>query len=391
MNSHSLRYYLLMLFVPLAIFIISLSGCASGNNSNTIYKQDLIALLDKVADYQLDTFTCLPLQAEGNQHDYGMGAWTNGVLYLGVSRWSAFSETSSRLNEWLMQIGTESQWTIPANFEAHPKYLYYHADELCVGQFYLDMYAKYKENHMLTSVQERVDWIMSHPGDTSMHYRNKQSWSWCDALFMAPPVYAQLSQLTVNQTYLTYMHTHFLRSYSHLYDTGSHLFYRDDSYFDKKEANGKKVFWGRGNGWALAGIVRILEYLPPDSKYRYFYQGLFAELSTRLIELQDKNGFWHASLLDPDSYPSPETSSTALITFGLAYGVNNGLLDDSCLPAIRKAWHALTSVVDEKGKVGFVQPIGADPKAVTRDMTAVYGVGALLLAGTEIIKLHNTI
>ena len=74
-------------------------------------------------------------------------------------------------------------------------------------------------------------------------------------------------------------------------------------------------------------------------------------------------------------------------TYGLAYGLNHHLLDTSYLPVVRKAWKALTSTVDQNGKVGWVQPIGADPKKVTREMTAVYGVGAFLMAGTEIIKL----
>ena len=113
------------------------------------------------------------------------------------------------------------------------------------------------------------------------------------------------------------------------------------------------------------------------------------ELAIRLSGLQDKDGFWHASLLDPDSYPSPETSSTALITYGLAYGLNHHLLDASYLPIVQKAWKALVSIVDEDGKVGWVQPIGADPKKVTREMTAVYGVGAFLMAGTEIMKLSE--
>ena len=347
-------------------------------------------MMDKVADYQLGTFTYLPVGEKGNHHDYGIDAWTNGVLYFGLSKWANLSPDSSRISDWLLDIGKENSWTIPANFAQNPKYQYYHADELCIGQFYLDMYSKYHDDSMLAAVKERADWIIANPGDTAMHYRNKQSWSWCDALFMAPPVYAHLSKITGNSTYLNYMHENFLRAYTHLYDPEERLFFRDDSYFDKFEDNGEKIFWGRGNGWVLAGVANILELLPPKSSFRPFYENLFTDLSARLSELQDKDGFWHASLLDPNNYPSPETSSTALITYGLAYGANNGLLDDTFLPVIRKAWNALAAVVDENGKVGWVQPIGADPKKVTQEMTAVYGVGAFLMAGTEIIKLRQS-
>lgn len=342
--------------------------------------------MTQVAKWQIDNFT---YQKEGNLHDYGIDAWTNSVLYIGMLKWARVADTPSFYSDWLMNIGEENNWSVPANFADYPKYRYYHADELCIGQFYLGMYDDHKKENMLHAVRERVDWIMTHPADTSMRYSNKQCWTWCDALFMAPPVYAHLTKITGDKKYLKFMHENFLRTYNHLYDPSNHLFFRDGSYFGKSETNGKKVFWGRGNGWVLAGIANILDLLPDDSELRSFYKQLFVELAARLSRLQDKDGFWHASLLDPDSYPSPETSSTALITYGLAYGLNHHLLDASYLPVVYKAWAALTSTVDKSGKVGWVQPIGADPKKVSREMTAVYGVGAFLMAGTEIMKLSE--
>lgn len=350
---------------------------------NVFAKESIQSTMARVAEWQMNHFT---YQKEGNLHDYGIDAWTNGVQYLGMLEWAKVADEPSVCFDWLMKIGTENKWSVPANFAGYPKYKYYHADELCIGQFYLGMYDIYKEDIMLHAVRERADWIMTHPADTSMRYWNKQVWTWCDALFMAPPVYASLSRITGKPDYLEFMHRNFLRTHTHLYNKENCLYFRDDSYWDKSEANGEKVFWGRGNGWVLAGIANILKLLPADSELRPFYEKQFVELAVALSRLQDNNGFWHASLLDPDSYPSPETSSTALITYGLAYGVNNHLLDDSYLPVVKKGWEALVSVVGEDGKVGYVQPIGADPKKVTREMTAVYGVGAFLLAGTEIMK-----
>lgn len=351
-----------------------------------VFSSDMQKTMAQVAKWQINHFT---YQEKGNLHDYGIDAWTNAVLYAGMLKWAQMADSSSTYFDWLMKIGEENKWSVPANFADYPKYQYYHADELAIGQFYLGMYDHYKKENMIHAIQERVDWIMSHPADTCMTHSNKQCWTWCDALFMAPPVYAHLAKITGDSRYLEFMHENFLRTYRYLYDSSNCLFFRDDSYFNKLEANGQKVFWGRGNGWVLAGIANILDLLPGDSGLKPFYEQLFVELAIRLSGLQDKDGFWHASLLDPDSYPSPETSSTALITYGLAYGLNHHLLDASYLPVVQKAWKALVSIVDEDGKVGWVQPIGADPKKVTREMTAVYGVGAFLMAGTEIMKLSE--
>lgn len=366
-----------------SLLLISLASCRPKEYPELAsIKQSMQA----VADWQIDNFT---YRKEGNLHDYGIDAWTNAVLYWGMLKWTKVADSPSRYSDWLMHIGTENNWAIPANFAEHPRYSYYHADELCIGQFYLGMFDVYKQDQMLEAVRQRANWIMTNPADTSMSYRNKQQWTWCDALFMAPPVYAHLSRITGKPEYTEFMHRHFMKTYVHLYDHNARLFFRDDSYFDKQEANGEKVFWGRGNGWVLAGVANILDQLDSKAPIRPFYECLFAELAASLCRLQGEDGFWHASLLDAGSYPSPETSATALITYGLAYGVNHKLIGKSYIPAIRKGWDALNSAVDESGKLGWVQPIGADPKKVTQDMTAVYGVGAYLMAGAEILNLFQ--
>ena len=184
------------------------------------------------------------------------------------------------------------------------------------------------------------------------------------------------------------MNREYKATYDHLFDKEENLFYRDWRYFDQREANGRKVFWGRGNGWVLGGLAEILKELPAKDKNRKFYEELFVKLCTRVAKLQNADGFWHASLLDPASYPSPETSCTTFIVYALAYGINEGLLDkDTFLPILVKGWNAQVSAVDADGKLGYVQPIGADPKRVTRNMTEVYGVGAFLMGGCEIYKM----
>lgn len=373
--------------------ILILSCITSGCNTQTsLNKKDISGQLDKVCKWQTDHFTYSTEGSAGFLHDYGIDAWTNAILYIGLSDWARTSGNPSRY-EWLKDIGNKNAWKIPDNFGEHPRYGIYHADELCIGQFYLEMYAVFKDNAMMASVKNRIDSIIKNPPVEGMQARNKQKWSWCDALFMAPPVYIHMARLENDgrnedsDKYLAFMHKEFMDTYEHLYDRKNGLFFRDDNYFDKREANGQKVFWGRGNGWVVAGLARILKYMPADYEHRLFYEDLFVKLANRLLTLRDKNGFWHASLLDPDSYPSPETSATALITYAMAYGVNNGLLDKKAfIPHIEKSWLALTSVIDENGKLGYVQPIGADPRKVTKDMTAVYGVGAFLMAGNEIYQ-----
>ena len=363
--------------------VLILFSCSTSKNKD---QQELDSTLNQVADWQIEHFT---YSKDKNLHDYGIASWTNSVFYLGLAEWSKLSSQGDQYYDWLYQeIGESNGWEIAANFKNHPAYSLFHADELAMGQFYGVMYDKYKEDKIIQATQERVDWIMKAEPNEEMAYHNKQLWTWCDALFMAPPVYSKLALLNEEPRYLEYMHQRFEQTYNHLYDKEEKLFFRDSSYFNKKEANGAKIFWGRGNGWVVAGLCNILKSLPKDDAKYPFYLSLYRDMIDRLLEIRNPKGFWHASLLDAESYPTPETSATAMIAYAMAYGINTNLLDAAVYKApLMETWNALTRFILEEGKLGYVQPIGADPKKVTADMTAVYGVGALLLAGSEIYKL----
>ena len=74
----------------------------------------------------------------------------------------------------------------------------------------------------------------------------------------------------------------------------------------------------------------------------------------------------------------------------MAYGINRGLLPaDEFLPVVQKGWAALVKAVDTEGKLGWVQPVGENPQAVAKNMTAVYGTGAFLMAASEILQLSK--
>ena len=344
-------------------------------------KEEVRNDMQRVANWQIANYV-------GRRSDLN---WENGVCLLGISKWAAFAEQEDNdmsYYEWLLALGEKHSWNV--------KNRRYHADDVVIGQCWMQLYDRFKREEMIAPAKKRADWVIANypktklvltPGDSTSQFR----WSWCDALFMAPNLYVELYNRTGDKKYIKFMDKEFKATYKFLYDKEDSLFYRDCRYFPKykREANGEKIFWGRGNGWVAGGLCEILRELPRgDKKYRPFYEKLFIEMCYRIKNLQGEDGFWRASMLDPGAYPSPETSSSGFFTYALAYGVNEGLLPrEEFLPATLKAWKALTSAVEEDGKLGYVQPIGADPKKVTREMTEVYGPGAFLMAGLEIYKM----
>jgi rhamnogalacturonyl hydrolase YesR len=257
-----------------------------------------------------------------------------------------------------------------------------HADDEAVGQLYADLYFIKNDPAMIAPMRERWDKIMAQPMD------GRTDWWWCDALFMAPPAIARLGAATGDHKYFDFLNKQYWDTTDFLYDKSEHLFFRDKSYFATREANGKKIFWSRGNGWVIAGIARILQYLPKDDAGRPKFEALFKEMAEKIITLQQPDGFWRTSLLDPESCPGGESSGTGFYCFAFACGVNEGLLPrEQYLPSITKAWAALSGAVAADGKLQWVQKPGAKPAKIVAEDTAEYGTGAFLLAGEQVLKL----
>jgi rhamnogalacturonyl hydrolase YesR len=288
-----------------------------------------------------------------------------------------------RFDKAMIEMGSRQAWK--------PGPRLYHADDHCVGQTYLELFLQHHEPAMLDPMRKAFDFILAHPKTNDLHFTTDGSadrWSWCDALFMGPPAWIRLFNATGDRRYLEFMDREWHATSDFLYDKQEHLYFRDSTYFDKREANGAKVFWSRGNGWVLAGLARVLQTMPPDFAGRAFYEQQFKEMAVKIVSLQQPDGLWHSSLLDPASYPLQETSGSGFYTFALAWGIHHGLLDRAaCEPVVRKAWKALVDCVTPEGKLEHVQPIGADPKKFDPGHSDVFGVGAFLLAGSEVYQL----
>ena len=369
--------------IPAALLMLTLlSSCSQKTVSpfrDDLTSSDVKAVLKAVADWQIKT----PLT-------HHTADWTNAALYAGMVQWAGIAGDDTYY-DWLKGKADMNSW---ADKKPEQPLGRYHADDYCVGQTYIELYRKYNDAKMIEPIRAHLDSILTSPATGNLEfvytdtYWPTQRWAWCDALFMGPTVWAKMANVTGEKKYLDFMLKEYQYTTDYLYDKDEHLYYRDSRYFTMKEANGKKVFWGRGNGWVFAGLPVILKELPAGYENKDYFVKIYQDMAAKILSLQTTDGFWHASLLDPASYPNPEMSATAFFVYGFAWGINNGYLDKQLyLPAIIKGWKSMVSNVAADGKVGFIQPIGADPKAVTKDMTEVYGVGGFLMAGTEITKL----
>jgi len=178
-----------------------------------------------------------------------------------------------------------------------------------------------------------------------------------------------------------------------LYNTTDHLWFRDATFLPPTTGpNGKNIYWSRGNGWVLAAHAKVLDILPTTDPHYQEYLPTFQDMAKALVGRQRSDGFWNVDLNDPLDFPGPETSGTSFFVFGMAWGLNHGILDRATyLPVVVKAWDGLVqTAVQPSGFLGYVQGVAGQPagsQPVTVDSTSDFGVGIFLLAGGEVAKL----
>jgi unsaturated rhamnogalacturonyl hydrolase len=314
--------------------------------------------------------------------------WTRAVYYEGLLALYA-ADKQQAYYDYALQWGEKHKWGLRGGIKTR------NADNHCCGQTYIDLYLLDGKQH-----PERVRDIKASV-DTMMLTSKIDDWNWIDALQMAMPVFVKLGNLYndtsyFNRMYEMYAFTKYKHGGNGLYNAADKLWWRDKDFVPPyKEPNGEDCYWSRGNGWVVAALAKTLEGLPKtDPHYNEYLQDFKAMLSV-LPALQREDGYWNVSLHDANHFGGKEVSGTSLFIYGMAWGINNNLIDRATyLPVIVKAWNAMCKeAVHKDGKLGYVQGTGKEPKdgqPVGFDKTPDfedYGLGCFLLAGTEIYKM----
>ncbi len=346
------------------------------------YKSEVIKdIIKRVANYQVENYgDNIPTRD-----------WLVGTFY--SSFVAAYEATGDKwyLKE-ALNWSKDSEWDVNKILNA---------DDLCPAQTYLDIYFIEKDKSMYKSLNKRLSKYFDKteilPGEKDDYSKVAQPltgrnlWSWCDALYMAPPVYARMGAATGDTRYYEMLHRLYWDSVDFLYSDKEKLFFRNSKAETEKlrTPNGKKVFWGRGNGWVIAGLVRILEYLPEDDAMRSKYLKLYQDLAYSVASYQMEDGLWRSSLNDPEWYSSKETSGSGFFVYAITKGINEGWLPrDYFMPVALKGWSGLLGCVTPEGKLGYSQIVAGSPHEVRPEDNKDYATGAFILAASEMLKLN---
>ncbi len=316
----------------------------------------VLQMMRKVADWQL--------MSAGGSKD-----WIHGAMWTGIM--ATYKATKDEKYMTAIKNWAGAGWGLDGGSGAR-------GDNQCAAQTFFDAY-------LVDPVPANMVRLAGAKGSFDALVANtpkgSDEWWWEDALFMVPPGFARIGAATGDKKYFDTLNTLYWSSYNFLANPQAGLVYRDHRGNDGS-------FWARGNGWVIAGVARVLDYLPQDDPKRSDFINVLKTMTTALVKVQGSDGLWRSNLLNANQYPNPETSGTAFFTFGIAWGINNGILDKATyLPVVQKGWDGLVKYVDAAGKLGYVQAVGGAPGPATPDSTAPYAIGGFLLAGGELAKL----
>ena len=343
-------------------------------------KQEVIGSMQRVNDHWID-----------GHPDPGDNRWARAAYFEGnMAMYKVYQDQ--------MYYDYAFDWAQQHNWELSGGDTTRIADNQCAGQTYIELYEYDRQFYKIEHIKASVDNMVNSDED--------DDWYWIDALQMAMPVFAKFGEIYDDNIYFDkmwdlYQHTKYERGNDGLYSDNSSHSYEDylwwrDANFDPpvQSPNGLMVYWSRGNGWVIAAHVRTLQHLSADDPHRAEYILTFQKMAASLKDRQRSDGFWNVNLDDPDHWGGKETSGTGFFTYAVAWGINNGFLPEvTYRPVVEKAWNGLVNdAVHPDGFLGYVQGPGWSPDSqqpVTYDDTSDFGVGAFLLAGSEVVKMAD--
>ena len=352
-------------------------------------RESTMAAVEYVASSQIAAMAAEPLALSTGSNLTQMSSnWVATTFYVGASRLARVSDDTRTLR-FLSAVADHYNYSVRG---ARSGKTMLNADDIAIGDLYEELYARRGQEGVLMPLRQRLDWqvpYLARAEDTTALV-----WWWADALYMAPPVFARMTAITGDPKYLNAADKEWRRTAARLWVEDEKLFLRDERFKDEnhRDADGDRIYWSRANGWVMGGLVRWLESVPADFAGRAFYVDLFQKMAGRVAGLQQEDGLWRASLLDPEAYPEAETSGSVFYVYALAWGINHGLLDrDTYLPHVLKGWAGLNRHVLANGLVGAAQKTGDQPVSTDPEDVGLYASGTYILAGLEVASLNDPV
>lgn len=181
-----------------------------------------------------------------------------------------------------------------------------------------------------------------------LYHLNTGKQFWADSIYMLPPYLAAMGD---TEGALTNLYGY----WEALYDPEAGLICH--IWDDEQKNFPDKAHWGTGNGWALAGLARMLHLLPEGREAdRRRLQNMAKGLLDRVLSFREDDGSFHNILDDPASFQ--EWNLTQMTAYTCYCGVVDGWLEESYGQTADALRLAVEEAMDE---AGFLHPVCGAP------------------------------
>jgi len=211
--------------------------------------------------------------------------------------------------------------------------------------------------------------------DGIIYHNYIENMLWVDAFYMVPPFLAVAGRpdeaLKQIAGYRKYLWNADKNLYYHIWDQDRQKYER-------------KLLWGVGNGWAAAGMTRVLMALPdsmPEGKT--MLAGYIKQVIDGCLVYQRPDGLFHDIVDDPATFV--ETNLAQMLAYSIYRGIKGGWLAKDYLPFADKMRKAVYTKVDD---FGLVQGVCGAPN-FDRPGTATEGQAFFLLMEAAFNDLHK--
>jgi len=196
-----------------------------------------------------------------------------------------------------------------------------------------------------------LEWILVRSPrcpDGTLYHTFKRPEMWSDGINGAPPFLAATGHydeaLRQIDGYRKRLWNPGKKLLSHIWDDGAQRF-------------PDKNFWGVGNGWAAAGLARVIRALPEDRAEDRKRLAAFArDIIDGCLACQRPDGLFHDVVDRPDTFV--ETNLAQMLSFAIYTGVLGGWLAKEYLAAAGRMRSAARAKMDS---FGYVQGVCGAP------------------------------
>ncbi len=216
-------------------------------------------------------------------------------------------------------------------------------DPCAVGEALIFAAEKTGDPFLLAAKDRLLHWAMHDaprsPRGVVYHFQQGQL-IWVDSMYMLPPFLARAGEFdeAMRQLdgYWATLYTPENGLLAHQWSDAEHRFLRKDA-------------WAVGNGWAMAGMARVIALLPEEHPGRIRLIARVQQLITAALPHQLPDGAFHDVLDDPTTFR--EVNFAQMLAYTIYRGVAGGWLDASLLPHAEKARAVALAEVDAYGLV----------------------------------------